>query len=282
MIEINPAEYPAAFPLFQATHYGVLAFGTLNGQHPGRVFVDDPQEPKAGLICTRAGIGYYFLAGQPSEKETAWIDEAFTKDFIPAQAAATGSPEVLLFYEPPAWKAGLFEQIAERKPVEIFKHRFTLPPAAAERLRSRRTHVPAGFQVLPYTPELLAAHPEVAEELCLFYGSVEAFLEHSLGVCVLEGETIASTCHAVFTGCSEAEISIATSEAYRRKGLAHIAAAAFMEASLARGLNPIWGCWPNNTPSVMLAQKLGFVEAARQPVCLWVESEEWNPPIYRL
>lgn len=277
MIELRPDQFSNVIPLFQRTDYGVLAMSTLAGHHPGRVFVDDAHHPRAGLVCTRAGIGYYFLAGIPGDQAFTWLDEAFTKDFVPAQVAATGSPEVLLFFYPQtAWKTPLFEQFHDRKPVEIFKHRFTLPAEAARRVRGWQSGLPEGMRVIPYKKTLMEAHPEIKEEVCLFYGSVETFLEHSLGVYVLDGETVACTCLAVFTGCGEAEISIATAEAYRRRGLAQIAAAAFIEAALARGLNPIWGCWPNNTPSVGLAQKLGFVEAAQQPVCLWVESEEWK------
>jgi GNAT superfamily N-acetyltransferase len=267
MVEIT------VFPLFRQSHYGVLAAGTLEGTHPGSVFVDDEANPRAGLICTR--VGYYFLAGEPSAAFLDRLYTAFTVDFVPRQEAELKSPEVLLFFDPPAWREPLFSRFAALRPVLIHKKRHIFPPNHS--LSGWETKIPAGLRVVPVTPELLAAQPDQAGEAALFYGSPEAFLRHSLGFCVVDGETVASACTGVFVGGGEIEISIHTAEAYRRRGLAYLAAAAFIEASRQRGLNPIWGCWPENLPSMQLARKLGFVEDANQPVCLWVDSPDWNP-----
>ncbi|RPJ43622.1 MAG: GNAT family N-acetyltransferase [Chloroflexi bacterium] len=58
--------------------------------------------------------------------------------------------------------------------------------------------------------------------------------------------------------------------------LAYLTARAFMDACLSCGLRPVWGCWPENEPSVRLARKLGFQLDCEQPVCLWVDEEGWN------
>ena len=64
------------------------------------------------------------------------------------------------------------------------------------------------------------------------------------------------------------EIDIHTKEKYRRRGLAHYAASAFIEECLARGLRPNWECWWDNEPSVSLAKKLGFEPISDHPVFL--------------
>ena len=48
------------------------------------------------------------------------------------------------------------------------------------------------------------------------------------------------------------------------KCLAHLTANALIEACLERGLEPIWGCWPENQPSVSLAHNLGFQDDTEQ------------------
>ncbi len=272
MLELNPSQYPQLVDLFHGTHFGVLAFGTLDGGHPGRVFADRPDQPGVGLICTR--VGYYFLAGRPSPAVLDWLFQAFTQDFVPHQKAEMHNPEVLLFYEPGDWQPLLFERFAACRPIPIYKKRFTLPEAAHPELP---TLLPEGMRVVPYTEEILDAYPELAEEARLFYGSTVDFLDKSLGCCVLHGDTLASACHAVFTCCNEAEISIFTRPEYRRQGLAQAAARGFIRGCRERGLQPIWGCWPENEASVGLAKRLGFVEAVNQPVCLWVDEPDWNP-----
>lgn len=73
-------------------------------------------------------------------------------------------------------------------------------------------------------------------------------------------------CKSVFTGAGEVEISISTAPGYRRKGLARLAGAAFLQACLARGLKPVW---PDNEPSVALAHGLGFIDDLDQDVCMF-------------
>ncbi len=270
-------QFHLAKPLFAAAHYGALAAGTLEGGHPGRVFVDDPAQPRAGLVCTR--VGYFFLAGEPDSAGLDWLLKLFTGELIPRQKAESGNPEALLFFDPPELGDALFARFAAVRPVRIFKKLHIFPVENAARLRGWRDYLPHGLRAVPYSRELLAAQPALAEEAAQFYGSCEAFLQKSLGVCILDGDVSASACSGVFTGGGEIEISIHTAEGYRRRGLAILAAAAFIEASLERGLRPIWGCWPENVPSMLLAKKLGFIEDCDQPLCLWVDSPEWDPGV---
>ncbi len=84
----------------------------------------------------------------------------------------------------------------------------------------------------PVSLELLEQHPEEASALKQFWGSPSRFVEKSLGFWLMEGNSIACSCEAVFIGKGEAEISIATPLGYRRRGLAQLTASAFIEASL--------------------------------------------------
>jgi hypothetical protein len=266
MIELEASQFPLAVPLFRQTHYGVLAAGTLEGGHPGRVFVDDPGRPAIAMACTR--VGYYFLAGDPL-RDAGCLSCLFEEELAPDQMALTGDPQFLLFYDPPAWQPALFEALCAFQPFVIHKKRMVLDPRAAEALRGRPLEPPDGLRLVPVTQELLECHPDRLGEVLLFWDSIENFLERSLGVWVMDGENVASSCEAVFTGAGEAEISIGTAMGYRRKGLARLAGAAFIQASLARGLRPVWGCWPENAPSVALARDLGFVDDREQPVCFF-------------
>jgi len=80
-----------------------------------------------------------------------------------------------------------------------------------------------------------------------------------------------SLCLACFAALGKLEISINTAEAYRRRGLATLTAAAFIEECLERGLQPNWECWWTNTPSTALAEKLGFEQGVDHAVYYWEE-----------
>ena len=273
MFEITPDQFNLAAPLLQATSYGSLAAGTLNGSHPGRVFVDHLPVPRSALVCTRAGMGYYFAAGDPAEDFVSALPEQFERDYLPAQKSAQNNPEILIFYPHEGWKEPLFELFGRRNPILIHKKRMVLNQAAVQAGFETSEPLPGGLILHGYTHDLFGLHPPLAEEAEFLYGSTARFLEAGLGICLLDGETVASQCSSVFTGAGEVEISITTAPEFRGRGLAKICARAFIQASLARGLNPIWGCWPENTPSVSLAASLGYVDDVDQPVCFWMDME---------
>lgn len=274
MIELLPEEFRLIAPAFTTTSYGALAAGTLEGGHPGRVFVDRRENAQAGLVCTR--VGYNFLAGQPSAELADQIAALFSADLIQNQQVSSQNPEFLLFYDPPGWAPLLLRSLQERRPLLIYKKRHILPHGAEQALRGWQTRLPSGMRAAVLDQELLKSHPELKETADLFYSSAAVFLQRGLGVCLLEGEELACVCRTVFTGAGEAEIDIYTVEAYRRRGLAYLAASAFIETCLARGWQPVWGCWPENAPSLSLARRLGFIEESDQAVCLWVDEPEWN------
>lgn len=272
MIELQPHQFALAGPLFATTHYGVLAAGTLEGGHPGRVFVDHLNQPSAALLCTR--VGYYFLAGTPTATIMVEVRDLFHQTLAPQQFKALNDPQILLFFPTEDWQQPLFAAFQPDHPIRIHKKRMTLTPGAANALHGWPDCIPDGLCLQPLEPEFLSQHPEIGGEVSLFWGSFEVFWQKSLGCCLVdEAGTIASACHAVFIGAGEAEISIFTAPEYRRRGLATLTASAFIEACLARGLKPIWGCFPENLPSVALARKLGFENAVDQPICFW----EWKP-----
>lgn len=266
MIELQAGQFHKASALFSKTHYGVLAAGTLAGCHPGRVFLDNLADPRSGLVCTR--LDYFFLAGQPSEAILDWLYVRFQNEFIPQMQAVIGTGDVILFFDPFDWNGPLFERFADCQPLLIHKKRHILPAGAGAKLLGWQERVPPGYRLLPYTLGLMEALPELVPQAELFFGSVESFLAKGYGWAIMDGNQLASTCSAVFVGSGEVEIDIHTAEAYRGRGLAFLAASAFIEDSLKRGLNPIWGCWPENLPSNRLASKLGFSEDALQPACL--------------
>jgi RimJ/RimL family protein N-acetyltransferase len=267
MFERKRVDFMSIAQLCQQTHFGVLTAGTVEGLHPGRVFVDDAVHPQVGLVCTTAG--YYFLIGNPAcEHVISEIDQLFRSELAPSQQKRLSDPQVLLFYEPSSWKDPLQQIFADLHPLVIRKKRMILDCTRDCVGESWHTQIPDGMHMVRMSPELLEQHPPEAETARLFWGSLESFAMNSLGVCLLDGDTLVSTCEAVFIGAGEAEISVATSLEYRRRGLARLVAGAFIEACLERELQPIWGCWPENLPSISLAHSLGFIEDRDQETLL--------------
>jgi RimJ/RimL family protein N-acetyltransferase len=266
MIELHPEEFSNLSPLFNQTRFGVLTAGTLEGGHPGRVFVDRPGMPAVALVCTR--VGYYFLAGQPGADITEEISRLVSTDLAAWQQQNTGDSQMMFFFHHQDWKEFLIKTFQDTNPVLIHKKRLTLRRGTSSATSNWRKRFPERMRMLRVTPELLEQYPEKADEMKLFWGSAELFTDKGLGYWLMDGDTIASSCESVFIGAGEVEISIATSMPYRRRGLARLTAGAFIENCLERNLNPVWGCWPENVASLALARDLGFEDDVDQNACL--------------
>ena len=90
------------------------------------------------------------------------------------------------------------------------------------------------------------------------HGSIDAFLEHGIGLCLMREDEILAEAYAPFIGGGVAEVGVVTSEAHRGQGLASIAIAWLAEVLAERGLAMYWSCDTDNEASVRVAGKLGF------------------------
>jgi RimJ/RimL family protein N-acetyltransferase len=173
-----------------------------------------------------------------------------------------------LFYDTPAWEAGLEAVIPEQlhpRPALFNSYQLARPQAHLA------LAVPPGFRLAPVDRSLLAQHSLDHMEHLMgwiqsFYRTLEVFLQTGFGyVAVDEGaQAIASLCITVFVapadnGQGQAhELGLATAPEYRRRGLAGAVAAACVHHCLDLGSQPVWHCWADNLASASVAEKVGY------------------------
>lgn len=246
--ELETTAYEKARPLFQGMgHSQLFADAIFEGNHVGRVFVDDPECPTTALIAPMCE--FFFTAGRTD-------NTAFNQAMRALILSELVSPEgdLLLFPTSEAWQSALDMLFADYARLHIARKAFTfIPTMFAERHAGWRTWLPSGYAIHQYDLAL-AENTELAD----FWGSLANFLARGFGFAVVKGDEVISRCHTVMVGGGEAEINIETAEPYRRQGYAMLAACAFIEHCLEQGLRPAWSCWDNNIPSQILAQRLGF------------------------
>jgi RimJ/RimL family protein N-acetyltransferase len=101
------------------------------------------------------------------------------------------------------------------------------------------------------------------------FGSVQAALQHTLGVVVLDGENL--VCEAA-TGAAthgRIEVGVTTAEAYRGRGFATLACKRLIELCESRGYSTWWDCAKQNMPSVRLARRLGYHDGREYRYVWW-------------
>jgi RimJ/RimL family protein N-acetyltransferase len=246
--ELLKTNYNRVKPLFQGmSHSQYLIDAVFEGNHIGRIFVDNPEHPTTALAAL--ACGFHFLVGCADNAtfNTA-MRERILSELIPTEG------DLLLFPTSEAWRDALDALFADFKLLHVTRKAFTFYP---ERFIAKNNEwqkrVPEGYSIQRYD-RFLAGGVGLAE----FWGSLDRFLNNGIGFAVMKSDEVISRCHTVMVGNKQAEISIETAEPYRRQGFATLAGCAFIEYCLENGLYPTWSCWDNNIACQILAQKLGF------------------------
>lgn len=89
-------------------------------------------------------------------------------------------------------------------------------------------------------------------------GSVTAFLQTGIGVCLMVGDEIVAEGYAPYIGRGSAEVGVVTSEEQRGRGYATIVAAFLAAIVGEQDLAMYWSCDADNAASIRVAEKLGF------------------------
>lgn len=113
---------------------------------------------------------------------------------------------------------------------------------------------------------------DLREEMCSERATVDEFLAHSTGACVIRrdgevGGELVAWCLSEYDHDARCEFGIEMVAGYRRRGLATVAATALAERLRQRGITRIgWHCWRSNVASGATARKVGFRRTAEYPV----------------
>ncbi|MDQ8737854.1 GNAT family N-acetyltransferase [Paenibacillus sp. LHD-38] len=264
--ELHPAEgYRLIKHLLEGCENAVVIYGVLEGNNLGKVYVDDPKEPKAAFIWAQNEM--YYLIGGPSEAFYTKL-ERFIIEHVKPEAIGIGEDYFNLELITDEPSDALVERIfgnrlsrGERVPFSYQKEDFL----ALEALPV----LPDGYELLSIDRNAMErdAEKKIEQEILKFWGTLEAFLAKGIGFCMFKENEVIGTCLSVYVSGSEYEIGINTYEAsHRGKGLATAMAAAFIHQCIRTGGTPHWTTESFRKDSIAIARKLGFKQRPNYPV----------------
>lgn len=233
--------------------------GPLVGLHVlqtgnGSCFVDRWPDPQAVLVNT---AGNYSLAGEPGALEPAELKPLIvgfveaSRSFVPLLKATF--PDLII------WDRVILELKASPTPAQ---------PAEA---LIRRLE-PAD------RPSLEGLSPQVSW-VGKTWGGAAGLAASGMAWGAFTGERLVSVACTFFVGEQYEEIGVATEPEFRGLGLSVACAGALCGDILRRGRHPSWTTSPDNTASLRVAQKLGFVLHRRDH--LYVIGQEAPAPAQR-
>ena len=243
---LTPDQYPLAQPLFQTIgSFHLCALSVLAGTPAGQVWLDDLDQPRVGFIEGSEGA---YLAGDPTRQERY----EQLREVIPLYA--------YLVVDPPGWEEVLDQVWSNPAARRHYRQHYVFRRSAAP---AWREYLPDGVRAVPVDEGFLKMdYLENFQQVMSWidgWHSVESFLEHGCGICLLIGETIASWSLMDCAWEDRCEIGIVTASSYRKQGLGRLAVSAMLDACLARGYREIgWQCLASNAGSIAIAQRTGF------------------------
>lgn len=261
--ELTPNRFSVVRPLFGGLLYNLVIDSVIEGNTPGKVYVDDPAAPRTAVLWNR--MDALFLAGEPGSPSLyERINRLVRQSLIP-DASQRGVPNFSINYDPPGWKTALPAILAGYLPRPVARRCFRFEG----RLRVPQPEPHSGLHIAPLEVGLLLHGSlrntgSVMGWILSFWHSLDEFLENGVGFCVHDEAQIASWCLSVFASRAfydrpQLELGIATEPALQGRGLASAAAAACLDYCQQQGIEPHWHCDVNNHRSARVAEKVGFV-----------------------
>jgi GNAT superfamily N-acetyltransferase len=251
--ELDEVDYKKVRPLFRALEYHLTSAAVLDGNCPGRVFVDAPANPRTAFMFSPEGC---YLAGNPD-------NDAFNRalnEGIYAGKAFDEANALFFVCHPEGWQERLKVVLDPRLPIEMARHHYV----CRELKTDWRVDVPDGFTVHRIDEPLLSRPrlripDHVTGWMKNNWGSVAAFLQKGFGCVTIHDREVVSWSLADCVSGDACEIGIRTLPAYRRRGLATITAAAAVDHALSNGFSMVgWHCPVDNLGSIGTAERVGF------------------------
>ena len=252
--ELSNSDYEKVRPLFRALEFHLSSAAVLDRNNPGRVFVDNPINPRTAFILSPEGC---YLAGEAhNDAFNRALNEAiFTKDFFFEDRWA-------LFFacHPDDWQDQLTVIFDPRSPITQLQRHYICRKLGYD----WQSNIEEGFtlhridEILLSRPGLIIPH-HVGSWMVNNWGSTSDFLKRGFGFATIHNDEVVSWSLADCISGDACEIGIHTTESYRRRGLATVTAAATVDYALSNGFSTIgWHCPEDNLGSIGTAERVGF------------------------
>ncbi|MBN1659479.1 MAG: GNAT family N-acetyltransferase [Anaerolineae bacterium] len=258
--ELTPTEFGRARSLFEGFDYSLSIRAAMEGNSPGRIFVDDVDRPRTALALTVEG---YLLAGEDGNPETNDALRRLLKERIFAgEVFVNGAESMSLAVHPATWEARLPDLIPTHAAVKLERYHYLCRALTLD----WRPNLPEGYTVRRIDRALLhdphVVFPEEVREwmdIEQMWWTEDNFLARGVSFVVLHGQEVVTWCVPDCVVGARIDVGIVTHPAHQRRGLAAVAVAATVEHCLAHGFRAVgWHCNAFNVGSWKTAEKVGF------------------------
>ncbi|TYB88898.1 MAG: GNAT family N-acetyltransferase [Kosmotoga sp.] len=253
---INSKDYWKVKDYFKSIDFNLVVDSILNNNTIGQVNVDDPDDPSFSYIWTYTDS--ILIGGKPCE-EAKMLPEILNKKLIP-EFKKYGLPGMLIYVDMnSSWKE-LIPEIFGKDRISVLKRRFYTMDLKTTLVEEKESDE---FKIISIESAMknrsLKNHRLLDGWVHSFWKDLTDFRSKGTGYCALVGDTITSWCLTVYAFDDRRELGLETVDGFRNKGLATAVTRETIRECKRLGYKLHWHCREDNTPSIAIAEKLGFI-----------------------
>jgi hypothetical protein len=230
------------------------------GTNPGRIFVDNIEEPRSGMIWQGNLDGFTFIGDSKNDTFNQEI-KLYIDNVITIQAKEQGIDWFECIGNHPSWYITFQEIFSDRELKSWDQNVYTLSPHTFRALGKQE--IDDSIRICKITKEMVRSDEVgnlefVKSKITEFWESEEKFFEKGIGFCVLDRNSIVSVCISGYRYKDIHGIDVETVQSHQGNKLAQRVTYSFVDYCLSHGFTPYWDCMEVNLPSNAVAKKLGF------------------------
>jgi GNAT acetyltransferase len=255
--ELNKSEYYKCRELINEESL-LEAKAVIEGDHPGRLFVDDVNAPRSAVIWLGSNNGFIFIGNEVNEGFNGELRDFFHVE-IKTDYEKVGFTAFEAIGNHSRWNETIKKVFGE----EVVGYNQMVYKLRKEQYRKENIHViDSGYLVLKITRETFDAPYEninfLQSKILEFWPSLERFMNDGVGYMAVHEQEIVSICFSGVVAGSVHGIDIETLTHHQGKKLAQTVAHSFVKDCVENHITPYWDCMEINKPSVSVAENLGF------------------------
>ncbi|MEH6943244.1 GNAT family N-acetyltransferase [Bacillus sp. JJ722] len=232
----------------------------INGTNRGTIYVDNVETPRTALIDV-IGVISIFIGDATNKKFIDYLREFIENQLKIDTYESCGGTYFIALVKDEKWEKVVEKAISHREYEPDYEYYYQFNQEKFNYLKSSYKSLIDGYSIKKIDADIINNDRDniLFDVLCEFWYSIDDYLTHGLGYCVMKGDKIVSACLSCCVNRKDHEISIETyDEDEMNKGLATLACAAYLENCMKDGIIPHWSTMETNEESKRLGKKLGF------------------------
>jgi hypothetical protein len=238
------------------------AEAVIEGSHPGRIFVDDIISPASGFIWLGSNNGFIFIGNEENEEFNFELYDFFNT-VIKHDANKLGLTAFEAIGNHSKWNDTFKKVFGEN--VKGYNQR-VYELKKTDYRKQNEPVIEQGYEVIKITKDIIENKGSISfknidflhSKILEFWNSFEKFLEKGIGYIAVYKNEIVSVCFSGVVSGNVHGVDIETLKHHQGKKLGQKVAHLFANECIENNITPYWDCMEINTPSVSVAENIGF------------------------